>query len=221
MSAFGSARGYNALPANRRAPSWAADSRWCERRRHARPGRSRPARSPGGGSGIDFGIDDDAFALAALTSPGDLAGSAQADGGEAGRRRAGIPARWRARRPSRWRAMRAIDSHPTACCRAIWKDCCTTGDPRWAHTDARADHRNDGQGVPRAVGAAARARGRSRCRCSAMSAGIRRSRRSPDVRARSSRARGRRRVAPHPLSRARIGASRADAPAVPTTRRRR
>ncbi|WP_119035210.1 M16 family metallopeptidase [Hephaestia caeni] len=65
--------GYNALPADRQTPAWAADLALVSSGIGKLGQDDLDALTAGRRIGMDFGIDDDAFSLAAMTSPDDLA----------------------------------------------------------------------------------------------------------------------------------------------------
>ena len=64
--------GYNALPADRPSPAWAAELALVASGIGKLNQGDLDALTAGRRIGLDFGIDDDAFSLAAITSPGDL-----------------------------------------------------------------------------------------------------------------------------------------------------
>ena len=64
--------GYNALPANKPTPAWAAELALVASGIGKLNQGDLDALTAGRRIGLDFGIDDDAFALSAITSPGDL-----------------------------------------------------------------------------------------------------------------------------------------------------
>src|SRR3546814_16789703 len=66
--------GYNALPADKQTPAWAADLALVSSGIGKLGQDDLDALTAGRRNGMDFGIDDDAFSLAAMTSPDDLAG---------------------------------------------------------------------------------------------------------------------------------------------------
>src|SRR3546814_2496234 len=65
--------GYNALPADKQTPAWAADLALVSSGIGKLGQDDLDALTAGRRIGMDFGIDDDAFSLAAMTSPDDLA----------------------------------------------------------------------------------------------------------------------------------------------------
>src|SRR3546814_42942 len=65
--------GYNARPADKQTPAWAADLALVSSGIGKLGQDDLDALTAGRRIGMDFGIDDDAFSLAAMTSPDDLA----------------------------------------------------------------------------------------------------------------------------------------------------
>jgi zinc protease len=65
--------GYDALPADRQTPAWAADLALVSSGIGTLGQDELDALTAGRRIGMDFGIDDDAFSLSAMTSPADLA----------------------------------------------------------------------------------------------------------------------------------------------------
>ena len=64
--------GYNALPSTKRTPGLVGRPRaGRQRHRQAGAGADRPADHRARRSGMDFGIDEDAFVLGAVSSPAD------------------------------------------------------------------------------------------------------------------------------------------------------
>jgi zinc protease len=129
--------GYNALPANRPSPAWAGDLALMESGIGNLGQDDLDQLTAGRQMGLDFGIDDDAFSVAALSSPKDYADELTLIAAKLAQ------PRWDAAPVARAKsaALTAIPGYTSSSDGILSRDLeglLHAGDPRWMTPDAKA-----------------------------------------------------------------------------------
>ena len=133
-------RGYDALPANRESPAWAADLALVAGGIGKFDQGDLDRLTAGRTMGLDFDVDDDAFAFNALSSPGDYADNLKLMAAKL------IAPRWDAAPVNRAKAAMlagydGVDSSPHGVCGPGLERLLLDGDPRWCAPARHAAHR--------------------------------------------------------------------------------
>jgi len=129
--------GYNALPSNRPSPAWAGDLALMESGIGTLGQDDLDQLTAGRQLGLDFGIDDDAFSIAALSTPKDYADELTLIAAKLAHPRWDPAPIARARSA----AMNAIPGYDSSADGVLSRDLeglLHAGDPRWATPDAKA-----------------------------------------------------------------------------------
>jgi len=129
-------RGYNALPADRPSPAWAGDLALMESGIGALSQDDLDQLTAGRQLGLDFGIDDDTFSVAALSSPKDYADELTLVAAKL------AAPRWDAAPVARAKssALTAIPGYDSSADGVLSRDLeglLHAGDPRWQTPDAK------------------------------------------------------------------------------------
>ncbi|MGP7795072.1 M16 family metallopeptidase [Sphingomonas sp. CLY1604] len=130
-------RGYNALPADRPSPAWAGDLALMESGIGNLGQNDLDQLTAGRQLGLDFGIDEDTFSIAALSSPKDYADELTLVAAKLGQ------PRWDAAPVARAKsaALTAIPGYDSSADGVLSRDLeglLHAGDPRWQTPDAKA-----------------------------------------------------------------------------------